>query len=183
MSQSQKAVERSEVEPNGRRVGAIEVGQDLPFLQRAWKVQRVGWVVMLLIAMAAVLGLFGRGPLASATVGEPGASLRMEYDRFTRHASPTRLKVLLAAGAAEGDKARVWVDREYLQGVDIEQIIPEPESVSAAGEGLIYVFPIADPERPTAILFSIKPDDFGYRSGAIGLADGPRLRFSQLVFP
>jgi hypothetical protein len=183
VSERQKELRRSNAEPNGRRVGAIEVNQDLSHLQRSWKAQRVGWTFMLILVLAAFLGLFGKGPLASARVGDAGDPLRLEYDRLARHASLTRLRIFLAPGAVEGGKARVWIGREYLQGVEIEQITPEPEGVASDGRGLIYVFPIAGSAQPTVILFVIQPDEYGYRSGEIGLPGRPRLRFAQFVFP
>ncbi len=47
-----------------QRVGDLEVAQDRTFQRRSWTIQRVGWVVMLLVAAAALAGLTGSGPLS-----------------------------------------------------------------------------------------------------------------------
>lgn len=166
-----------------QRVGDLEVHQDLEFQRRAWVVQRVGWAVMLLVVLAALLGAFGRGPLAKAQAGARGDPVWMEYERFTRHASLGTLKVHLAAGVAQNGKARVWLDRKYIQGVKIEDINPEPESVEAGQEGLVYVFSLADPAQPTTVTFHVQYDGYGSRRGGVGLAGREPLRFSQFVFP
>src|SRR5688500_11374240 len=65
-----------------KRVGAIEVDQDLDHVRSLWRVQRVGWVIMLLLVIGGLLGLFGKGPLAEHQVQTNG--LTLDYDRFAR---------------------------------------------------------------------------------------------------
>ncbi len=167
-----------------QRVGQIELDEDLTFLKRAWKVERVGWIVMALIVLAALLGLFGRGPLSRATAGTTGDPVRLEYERFTRHSSPATLQVHLAPKVADNNgTARVWLDREYMQDVNIEDISPEPERMEAGRDGIVYVFRIAHPDRPTRVTFHIQPNGYGSRPGRIGLMGKEPLRFRQFIFP
>ena len=171
-------------EPDIQRVGEIELDENAEFQKREWLVQRVGWAVMGLIVLAALLGLFGRGPLARAVVGGEGDPLRVEYDRFTRHASPTTLKIRLTPGVADEDGTiRLWLDREYMQAVQVEEISPEPESMEAGEDGIVYVFRVADAERSTRVTFRIQPSGYGLLSGGVGLVGQFRLRFRQFVFP
>jgi hypothetical protein len=179
MSQPQQEQQEQQQE---QFVGELEVDQELDYQQREWKAQRVGWAVMLLIILATLLGLFGRGPLSRASIG--GDPLKLEYERFTRHASPTQLTVHLAPGVAGKDgKARVRLRRDYMQGVRIEHITPEPESVEASEDALEYVFEVADPSHPVTAVFQLEADKMWSRSGHIALGDGQPLRFTQFVFP
>lgn len=41
--------------PNLKRVGDLEINQDLDYQQRAWVIQRIAWVVIALVTLA---GLF-----------------------------------------------------------------------------------------------------------------------------
>lgn len=50
------------------RVGDLELGQDLPFQRREWAVQRIAWAAMAAVLTAALLGLFGSGPVSDAVV-------------------------------------------------------------------------------------------------------------------
>jgi hypothetical protein len=166
-----------------QRVGTLEVAQDLEFQRRSWTVQRIGWVVMALVIVAALLGLFGPGPLSSATAGEQGGALWAEYRRFGRYASPSTLRIHLGTGAARDGEARVWLSREYLEGVRIQHITPEPDSVEAGLDRITYAFRVAEPGQPVAVTFHLELQQIGPTTGRVGLPDGPSLTFSQFVYP
>ncbi len=54
-------------------------------------------------------------------------------------------KVALAPGAGPDGEARVWIGRDYLAGMEIERVVPEPSSVEAAADGQVFVFRTAAP--------------------------------------
>ena len=165
------------------RVGDLEIDQDLDFQRREWAAQRIGWGAMLLVVLGALAGVFGRGPLAKAAAGDEGGPLRLEYERITRKRSPAALKVRLAPNLATDSTVRVWLDRNYVEGIELERVVPEPEHVETAGDRVVFVFRVADPAQPAEIIFHIQPERPWIQSGRIGLASGPPLAFSQFVFP
>lgn len=67
------------------RKGGLEVSQDLNFQRREWVVQRVGWVVMAVLLVAALLGLFGPGPLSKSIAGSASGPVRAEYYLAVNH--------------------------------------------------------------------------------------------------
>jgi hypothetical protein len=169
--------------PQPKRVGSLEIGQDLDFQRKEWQAQRIGWVVMALIALAALVGLTGNGVLARATAGDPADPLRLEYARFDRMESPSTLEVQIAGDAVEGEQIDVLIDRDYIQGVLIERVVPEPQEVRSAADGLLYVFAVDEPGQPVTVSFDLRHTSFGAKSGQIALVDGPALEFGQLVYP
>jgi hypothetical protein len=42
-----------------KRIGDVEINQDLDFQRRCWTVQRIGWIVMAVLVLSALLGVFG----------------------------------------------------------------------------------------------------------------------------
>jgi hypothetical protein len=50
--------------------GDLELDQDLAFERRTWTVERVAWVAMGLMGIAALAGLLGPGPLSKPPIGE-----------------------------------------------------------------------------------------------------------------
>jgi hypothetical protein len=168
---------------NIKRIGDLDIDQDMDLQQKDWKLQHAGRFVMLALVLAALLGVFGRGWLAKAEVGGREEPMRMEYDRIARHRSSSALRFHLSPRASENGKARLWLKREYIEGVNIETISPEPDTVEADKDGLIYEFVVAAPAQPTLVVFHIKPDDIGARSGAAGLMGQQRHPFTQFVLP
>ena len=131
-----------------QRPGDLEIKQDLRFQRRMWALQRIGWAVMALIVLVGLVGVFGAGPLSSATAGKEEAPLFVEeYERFARFMLPTTLRVRLDP-MGQGE-AHLWLDRGYLESVRPQTVTPEPDSVEAGPDGFTYVFKVNDPNRPT----------------------------------
>ena len=166
-----------------KRVGSLEIAQDIDFQRAEWRAQRIGWVVMALLALAALAGLMGNGVLARATAGAPADPIRLEYARFDRMQSPSSLQVEIAGEAVSGEQVELLVDWDYLQGVTIEKVVPEPEAVRGAADDLVYVFAVDEPGQPLRVSFDLRHTDFGAKSGRVALPDGPAIEFGQLVYP
>src|SRR4051794_3942436 len=162
---------------------SLQIGQDLDFQRKAWTVQRIGWAVMTLGVLAALAGLFGSGPLSKAEAQSQSPPLRVEYSRFARYDAPTTLEIHLGSGAAPKGQARVWIGRDYLDGVQIEQVTPQPDSAEAGADRVTYAFRVADPEQPASVVFHLKPQRPGPAHGQLGLPDGPAVTYDQLVYP
>jgi hypothetical protein len=137
---------------------------------------------MALIILAALAGLFGSGGLSQARAGDPSSQLWLEYHRFERTQSATTVHVHIPS-AENAEIRRIWLSRNYLQGVKVEQVTPPPETVEAAADRLIYSFRVAPSDQPTTIVFHLNPEFPGILAGTIGVEDGPELSFNQLVYP
>ena len=169
--------------PETQDVGELEIAQDLEFQRRSWVVQRVGWGIMALATLAALLGLFGRGPLSRTTAGKESEPLSVEYNRFGRFQSPTTLRVHLTPDAGHKSLVRVWLDRNYLENVQLQQVTPEPERVEVGSERLIYVFQLSELNQSTAVTFYLQMEQIGFLPGQVGLVEGQTLNFNQFIYP
>jgi hypothetical protein len=165
-----------------KTAGSLQINQDLKFQRRDWIAERVGWAVMALLIGAALLGLFGPGPLSSTDALSADHLLRIEYNRFGRVSGPTELRVHLAPEATRGGAARLWLDRAYLEGVQIERVTPQPVRVEAGPDRHVFEFAAAKAGQPTAVTFHLKFQRAGSLAGRVGLADQPALEFSQFVY-
>lgn len=166
-----------------KRVGELEVPQDLDFQRREWFLERVGWAIMFVIAVATLLGLFGRGWLSNASVGDQGASLRVQYERFTRLLSNTAFTVTLGPGATRGDTARVWIDRDFRQSIQIVDMAPQPARVVAGPDRVTYLFLISSPARAVTVTLQFQPQHPWQHAAWIGTPGSPPLHITQFVFP
>lgn len=166
-----------------QRLGDLEINQDLAFERRSWQVQRVAWALFALILLAALLGLLGgRGPLSERTVGE-GSPLAIRSFRFARHNSPTELTFELQPGAVPGDEARIWVNADYLDGIQVERIEPEPVQTTLAEDHITYSFMLGEAGASGRIVLHLTPQSLGWHEVRAGLEGGAEHRFTQFVYP
>jgi hypothetical protein len=169
--------------PDVPRVGDMELHQDLSFQRAEWVFERVGWAVLVFLLAAALLGLLGGGPLSGASAQAPDGSLDIEYERFLRYHAPTTLQVHVAPGAAEGGVLRLWLDRDYLDALEVKEVVPAPDRV-VVGEGTVtYHLRVADPSRPVLVTFRLEADRAGSVAGRAGVAGRGAAEFSHFVYP
>lgn len=169
---------------DGGRADDLEIGQALDFQRRQWMVQRVGWIAMGMVILAALAGLMGSGPLSKASAGGPDDDLQVTYQRFDRRHAPTEVQMKVAGGAHQEGEVRIWVDQAFLDRVELEQIIPEPEEVLSEPGREIYVFRAgSDSSQQVDVTYQLQQDAFGIHTARVGIVDGPELTFWQVVYP
>ena len=169
--------------PTVPRHGDLEIDQDIDFQRREWRAQRIGRGVLFVIVLAALAGVFGGGPLATASVRTPDGRLRVEYDRIARHGAPTPLRVHVAPPASGDSVIGVWIDQAYMHGVILRGISPEPTEGQAGDQRLVYRFRLSDPSRAADIIFQVDGHELWSRHGAMGLVNGDSVRLRQFVLP
>jgi hypothetical protein len=176
------SAERGNAQP-AERAGP-DIAEDPGFQRGSWTIERISWVLILLVLAAGLLGLFGSaGPLNRATAGAADGPLQMEYARLTRHGAPTALEVTVDGTVVTEDTVRIAISREYLASVEVSNVLPEPQDVELTPDAFIYVFPVAEGGAPLTITFEVEPQHYWRHQGTIGLAAGESLRFTQFVYP
>jgi hypothetical protein len=166
--------------PEQRR--QFEVDEDMEFQRRDWAFERAGWFGLLLVLVAAGTGLMGNGPLSDAEAASPDRALVAEYSRFERHGASATLTVLVARQGASDSTVRVWLGNEYMKGILLEQVVPEPNSQLSSASRMTYEIPLA-PEADTArVTFHFRPETIGARRLVLGSASH-QLALSQFVYP
>lgn len=168
---------------NIERIGDLEVGQDLQFQEREWKVEIVAWVIVALILIAALLGLLGPGPLSSQIAGQPDSGLWVEYNRFARYQAPEALKVHVRPAGDSDSQVRFSLNRDFVDKVDLKDIEPEPERVEAWPDRFVYIFNLPQSGQATSLIFHFEANEFGPMPVYLGLEGGPELTFNQFYFP
>jgi hypothetical protein len=166
-----------------KRVGDLEIGQDMPFQKLQWTIERIGWIVMALILLAAFIGLIGPGPLSSTAAGEKGSQLWAEYNRFERYQSPNSMVVHVGAGSAQAGDLRLSLKRDFVENIQLDHISPEPKEIEASADQFTYIFAAPDPTHPTTVTFHYEPNKFGQMPVRIGIEGGAALSFWQFYYP
>jgi hypothetical protein len=161
----------------------LEIAQDLKFERRSWRAERIAWVVSALILLAALLGFLGPGPLGKATAASSNKALSVEYYRMERYEAPVELRISASGSLAKDGELRLWIDRHFVEAVEIKRIDPEPEHAEINGERFVYVFKTAAAPSTIKLFFHLEPNKFGKTPAQLGVVDGPELQFSQFYLP
>jgi hypothetical protein len=165
------------------RHGDLEIAEDLPFQRREWLAERVAWAVMALLIAAALSGLFGTGPLSRTTAGDEAGPIWLEYERFARLLAPAPLRVHLGPGASREETVQVWIDRQYIDSLELQQVMPSPDSMEVGLERLIFTFRLAEGGGAAMITFNMRPIHVGSLSGQVGLINVPAVPVQQFIYP
>lgn len=164
--------------------GDLQIDEDIAFERREWTIQRVTFIVLLAIVIAGLLGaLGGPGPLSAATLGESGASLRLTYERFIHVLEAHALSFEVRPTDASAGTVSLALGLDYLRDIEVQRVHPEPETVQAASDRLIYTFALASPGETIRIQFTVRATRFGVLGGRIGFESGPAFDIRQLVYP
>lgn len=168
--------------PDLPRVGDLDIDQDLRFQRREWRFERAAWAAMFLLVVAALLGLLGAGPLSDRTVSSDDGRLAVEHERFLNLHTDTTLTVRVAGDLTSDGTFRLAVDNDYLAGVEVTGITPEPERQEAADDRTAFVFRVADPGRPARVTIRLQPIRPGSARAEVAVG-GSAATFPQTVYP
>lgn len=160
-----------------------------PALERRWAwVERTCVLLMLILLTLAILTVFGRGPLATASIRRPAAGVEISYERVARLQSPQVLELRLGDGALPaGAPPSVRLSRQFLEHFSIEHVTPMPTTERALDNGGIEFGFEADAPGATRRLRSIRialtPDKLGPMKGRITIGNHQRVKLKQFVLP
>src|SRR5215217_6791280 len=116
------------------RVGEVEVGFDLDFERRYYRLQRIIWVLIAAALLAGLAGVFGRGPLATTMRRSPDGTLRLSYERLAPFRTPSAMSIEASGSSLASGELRVRIPRQLLERLRVQRVVPEPTRVEAAAE-------------------------------------------------
>ena len=158
---------------------SLQLHEDLGFQRREWRAQRLGSWALTLFVVAAAAGLFGSGPLSRVRATTPDGSLSVEYERFVRRGAGLRLVVHHDAPASGAVELRL--DRAYVDGLRIERVTPEPETIDVGATDVVFTFSTSS-ATALAIIIDAEPLHAGRLSAQVRTSAGQPLQLSQLVY-
>ena len=145
-----------------------------------WRRERIGWMLLAILLLAALLGVFGAGPVSRTSVS--AGEVHLEYDRFVRRSAPTALQVTLPTAASDTGEAVVTLDHAYLDRIRLDNVLPEPKRTLARPGTVEFVFATASDGRPVIAWFHLTLEAPGLARGRLTAA-GETLDFWQLSYP
>ena len=161
----------------------LETEENLAFQHRSWRWQTVGrWAVALLV-IAAMVGLFGRGPLSRAEAATPDGRLRVEYPRLARTEATYRFTLHVAPEAVKNGEVAVTIDAALLEVLQVESVVPEPTAVELGRGQVTHRFRAGETDGLAPIALFLKASGYGRHSGRIGLEGGASAEVALWLYP
>ncbi|HLU91962.1 MAG TPA: hypothetical protein VKZ46_05190 [Pedomonas sp.] len=165
-----------------------ELHRQMDVQTTTWRIQRIGWWVLLLFSLAGAAGVLGGGPLAETTArtgARTGAhtdaqagGAQLRYERVLRRGGTSWLHFDMAA---RGGQAMISLPPEYTQAVEITDLQPEPAESFTGPEGLVFVF--AAPHERAQVRMKIRPRRAGLLNFAPIVNGEPLNARHPLVLP
>ncbi|MCY7379267.1 MAG: hypothetical protein LH467_08045 [Gemmatimonadaceae bacterium] len=165
-----------------RPVTSLDLDQDAGAVRRAWRFERVGWVMIALAIAGGLAGAFGDGPLSSATVVSADGRVGVNFERVVRYKAPSTLEVRLAPDGTGDTTVLVSLDTAYLRAVEVMRVTPEPVRVRAWFDRVEYQLLRPDPTHSVMISFAIQAGAPGRHRVRLETTSGS-MEFDQLVLP
>lgn len=152
----------------------LELDEKIDMHIKGWKVQRVGWVLVLAIMLAAALGVFGHGIFSKKVVHLENAQIT--YERFFRYEAEMEVRFIVAGSAAP---TQISFSQDYLKNMRIEQIVPEPKENFTRSGSVFFVF---GEDTPVEVTFYLMAKKAGTLQGEVGV-NNANFHLSQFIYP
>lgn len=160
------------------RVGDLEIEEDVGYQRAEWVAQRIGWLIMAVVVVAAALGFAGTGPVSHRTSATADGVLEIRYERFVRRNAPALLRVQVAAG-----HDAVWIGQSFLGQIRLVSMEPAPATAAPAGDRVTYRFDAGRAEGGFDLVIRFEPEAIGGSEGVVGVPGADSLSFRQFVYP
>ena len=161
--------------------GKVAVGEDLAFQERWWGFERVIWSVFILIVLADVSGLLGRGPLSKSEACTPDGLLDVKYEHIERENTPSMMTIKPEGAAVQDGKVQLFVSDSLVRELGAQRVIPQPETSVVGNGGITYLF--AASQAPMTIQIALQPSFIGLHHFALGVAGKAPIQGKAFVLP
>jgi hypothetical protein len=167
----------------------LEAELDPRFNRIERRVQRVGWAIIALVLVAAVLGLFGGGFFSQATARDRGEGyeLALRYPRLGRAESNLELELRIAAPGQSSSEVMAVFSGEIVDKASFTGIAPQPDSETVDGDSIVYTWEVEDWSQPLVVRFEYEARDWRMLDGRFEVSAGDEslgsVSFDQFLFP
>lgn len=161
--------------------GEIAVGEDLEFQRRWWRFERIVWGFLLLVLVADVLGLFGRGWLSKAERHSTDGALTLHYEWVERASTPSIMTLDFGNPAIHDGRVQFYVSSSVVRPLGAQRISPQPQSSTIGDGGITYTFPAT--AAPMTVQIELMPSFPGIHPFEIRVPGSQPIRGKIVVVP
>lgn len=149
-----------------------------------WQIQKIGYLVLFILIVAALIGLTGNGIFGTTIKADSSGLLKVEYDPILRSHSDTVIRLWVRPQSLS-DKASfaLSLSQTSFANAIIKQINPKPISESIDGANLRYTFSASNNSTAMPIQIWFEPQIFGKLNTTVNFHNQSTVTFQQLILP
>ena len=171
----------SPVQDSVPKINEVAVGEDLQFQRRWWKFEQAVWFFFLLVLIADVLGLFGRGWLAKAQRTDAAKTFTLDYERVERASTPSTMTLRFTPAAIHDGKIQLFVSEDLIRPLGAQRVSPQPELSVLGNGGITYSFPAF--QTPATAEIQLQPSFPGRHHFRVQVDGGQPIEGTIVVVP
>ena len=131
-----------------------DLHQQMNIQRETWRIQRVGWWILLLISIAGLVGFLGDGPVAMTTARSGDAAV--QYDLVTRRDGDAHVRFEIPSRRG---RAVLTLPSGYMEEVEIISLQPEPIVAFSGPDAHTFVF--LAPHGRAQVALKVRPRKVG----------------------
>ncbi len=152
----------------------LELNEEIKLHEKGWVIQRVGWVILLLVVLAGAVGVFGSGFLSKRSPVAGG--IKVEYERFFRY--ETEMKILVQSSAEP--ITTISFPQSYLKDFRLIRFVPEPHYNQSTPADVLYYFQGGQNQIVSVYLI---PKDYGPVKGDMRVNNNHIIHLDHFIYP
>ncbi|WP_447867666.1 hypothetical protein [Rahnella bonaserana] len=157
------------------------VRENMPWIKTAWRLERIGFLILGLFLLYALLGGFSKGWLSDATYLNDETATQITYEKYLR--SDTESPLIIAYPYKNEKTDRIILKGKFVNQYDILNVSPESAVIHRSLDTLI-IYPnnpaLAD---KVGVQLTLKPRQYGIYSLSVSANNDAPFVFKQTVFP
>lgn len=138
----------------------LELDEDIPLASKSYLIQRIGWFILYVFLLLALLGFFGKGIVSAQKSIVDDKEIR--YEKFGRNQMPMNLELIIPKIQ---DSIIISIPQEYFNYVQLRSVNPQPSkqeindlsyNFTFKGNGELRAFVEIEPKIYGRINFTVK---------------------------
>jgi len=160
---------------------ATPVEENMRWVKTAWRLERIGFCLLGLFILYALLGGFSQGWLSDSLYHNEKNSTQITYEKYLR--SDTESPLIITYPYKEEKNDRIILKGKFVNEYDIINVSPE-SAVIHRSPGTMIIYPNNPGLANTdSVQLTLKPRKFGVYTLSVTANDNSPFIFKQIVFP
>ncbi|EFE95088.1 hypothetical protein [Serratia odorifera] len=157
------------------------VTEDIPLLRLSWLLEKLGYVLMFSVVIAALAGVFADGILSDTRQQNVNGTLTVDYQRFARQGAQSQWRVKIKD---DGDgPLTLMVSDSLTASYLIENIQPQSVQVTQRGNEILFSVPDDDRQQWHTFNLTLRAQDWGRFSASLADGETPPIVIHQWIYP